>query len=102
MERTFEEERRRSKVIPRFNDEKSAMKLVFATLMRVSDRWNRVSVSDRATAAPAPASAARHRPTTRGSAKAGSSTEEGSVIQAAVFTGDLGLDLSGSGAVERT
>ena len=38
LERTFEEERRRSKVIPRFNDEKSAMKLVFATLMRVSDR----------------------------------------------------------------
>jgi putative transposase len=46
LERTFEEERRRSKVIPRFNDEKSAMKLVFATLMRVSDRWNRVSVSE--------------------------------------------------------
>lgn len=46
LERTFEEERRRSKVIPRFGDEKSAMKLVFATLMRVSDRWNRVSVSE--------------------------------------------------------
>jgi transposase-like protein len=46
LERSFEEERRRSKVIPRFGDEKSAMKLVFATLMRVSDRWNRVSVSD--------------------------------------------------------
>jgi putative transposase len=46
LERPFEEERRRSKVIPRFGDEKSAMKLVFATLMRVSDRWNRVSVSE--------------------------------------------------------
>lgn len=46
LERTFEEERRRSKVIPRFNDEKSAMKLVFATLIRVSERWSRVSVSD--------------------------------------------------------
>ncbi len=46
LERTFEEERRRSKVIPRFGDEKSAMKLVFATLLRVSDRWNRVSVSE--------------------------------------------------------
>jgi putative transposase len=45
LERTFEEERRRSKVIPRFNDEKSAIKLVFATLIRVSDPWNRVSVS---------------------------------------------------------
>ena len=46
LERTFEEERRRSKVIPRFGDERSAMKLIFATLMRVSDRWNRVSVSE--------------------------------------------------------
>ena len=46
LERTFEEERRRTKVIPRLLDEKSAMKLVFATLIRVSDRWQRVSVSD--------------------------------------------------------
>jgi putative transposase len=35
LERSFEEERRRTKVIPRLLDEKSAMKLVFATLMRV-------------------------------------------------------------------
>ncbi len=34
------------KVIPRFTDEKSAMKLVFATLIRVSERWSRVSVSE--------------------------------------------------------
>jgi hypothetical protein len=33
-------------VIPRLLDEKSAMKLVFATSIRVSDRWQRVSVSD--------------------------------------------------------
>jgi putative transposase len=46
LERTFEEERRRTKVIPRLLDEKSAMKLVFATLIRVSDRWQRVAVSD--------------------------------------------------------
>jgi putative transposase len=46
LERTFEEERRRTKVIPRLLDERSAMKLVFATLIRVSDRWSRVSVSD--------------------------------------------------------
>jgi transposase-like protein len=46
LERSFEEERRRTKVIPRLLDEKSAMKLVFATLIRVSDRWCRVSVSD--------------------------------------------------------
>jgi transposase-like protein len=46
LERSFEEERRRTKVIPRLLDERSAMKLVFATLSRVSDRWQRVSVSD--------------------------------------------------------
>jgi putative transposase len=46
LERSFKEERRRTKVIPRLLDEKSAMKLVFATLIRCSDRWNRVSVSE--------------------------------------------------------
>lgn len=46
LERSFVEERRRTKVIPRFIDEKSAMKLVFATLVRVSERWSRVSFSE--------------------------------------------------------
>lgn len=46
LERSFVEERRRTKVIPRLLDEKSAMKLVFATLMRVSERWSRVSISE--------------------------------------------------------
>jgi transposase-like protein len=46
LERSFVEERRRSKVIPRFTDEKSAMKLVFAALIRASERWSRVSVSE--------------------------------------------------------
>jgi putative transposase len=46
LERSFPEERRRTKVIPRLLDEKSAMKLVFATLMRVSERWSRVSISE--------------------------------------------------------
>jgi putative transposase len=46
LERSFVEERRRSKVIPRFTDEKSATKLVFATLIRASERWSRVSVSE--------------------------------------------------------
>jgi putative transposase len=45
-ERSFEEERRRSKVIPRFSNERSAMKLVFATLIRCAQRWNRVSVTE--------------------------------------------------------
>jgi putative transposase len=46
LERSFLEERRRTKVIPRLLDEKSAMKLVFATLIRVSERWSRLSVSE--------------------------------------------------------
>ena len=46
IERSFEEERRRTKVIPRFTDERSAMKLVFAALIRCSQRWSRVSITD--------------------------------------------------------
>ena len=46
IERSFPEERRRSKVIPRFMEGKGAMKLVFATLTRASERWSRVSVSE--------------------------------------------------------
>jgi len=45
LERTFEEEKRRSKVIPRFFDEKSCLKLAFATLIRVSERWQRLRMS---------------------------------------------------------
>ena len=45
-ERSFVEERRRTKVIPRLLDEKSAMKLVFATLIRCAQRWMRIPISD--------------------------------------------------------
>ena len=45
-ERSLVEQRRRTKVIPRFTEEKAAMKLVFATLMRAAERWCRVSISD--------------------------------------------------------
>src|SRR5690606_7316208 len=45
-ERSFVEERRRTKVIGRFPDEKAAMKLVFACMIRAADRWCRVSISD--------------------------------------------------------
>jgi putative transposase len=45
-ERSFEEERRRTKVIPRLMEEKAAMKLVFSTMIRSAERWCRVSVSD--------------------------------------------------------
>lgn len=46
IERAFEEERRRTKVIPRFMDEKSALKLAFATLWRVSQDWSSVRFSE--------------------------------------------------------
>lgn len=42
IERSFEEERRRTKVVPRFFDEKSCLKLAFATLWRASQRWRKV------------------------------------------------------------
>ena len=45
-ERSFVEERRRSKVIPRFFDERSCLKLVFATLWRASVRWRGVKFTE--------------------------------------------------------
>lgn len=45
-ERSFVEERRRTKVIGRFPDERAAMKVVFATMIRAADRWCRVSIND--------------------------------------------------------
>ena len=44
-ERSFEEERRRSKVLPRFFTEKSCLKLVFATLIRAAERWQRIAIT---------------------------------------------------------
>ena len=41
LERSFVEARRRTKVIPHLWDEKSAVRLVFATLARISDRWSK-------------------------------------------------------------
>ncbi len=46
VERSFEEERRRAKVIPRFRGEKECLKLVFGTLWRASERWRRVRFSE--------------------------------------------------------
>jgi transposase-like protein len=40
VERSFVEERRRTKTIPHLWDEKSMVKLCFATMIRVSDRWS--------------------------------------------------------------
>ena len=46
LERSFEEQKRRTKVIPRFFDEKSCLKLVYATMVRVSQKWRPVKMSD--------------------------------------------------------
>ena len=42
VERSFLEEKRRSKVIPRFFDEKSGLALCFATFIRASQKWNKL------------------------------------------------------------
>lgn len=46
IERSFEEERRRTKVIPGFWTERSCLKLVFSVLIRAGKRWQRVSMGD--------------------------------------------------------
>ena len=46
LERSFLEERRRTRTIPRFFSEKSCLKLVFATLWRASLRWQGVRMSE--------------------------------------------------------
>jgi putative transposase len=45
-ERVFVEERRRTKVIPHLLDERSLGQLVFAVLIRVSDRWGKKCFSE--------------------------------------------------------
>jgi len=47
IERGFEEERRRTKIIPSFLTEKSALKLVFSVLIRSSAKWRRVKFTGR-------------------------------------------------------
>lgn len=46
IERAFEELRRRTKVIPRFFDEKSCLKLAYAELLRAGQRSRRVRMSE--------------------------------------------------------
>jgi putative transposase len=45
LERAFEEEKRRTKVFPQHQHERSMLGLVFAVLHRASKRWNRVSMT---------------------------------------------------------
>lgn len=44
-ERSFLEQKRRSKVIPRFFDEKSGLKLAFASLIRASQNWRKLNIT---------------------------------------------------------
>lgn len=46
LERAFLEVRRRTRATPRFFDERGCLKLIFATLMEVSDKWQRIRMSD--------------------------------------------------------
>ena len=46
LERLFVEERRRTKVIPRFFDERSCLKLAYAALQRAAERWQRVAITE--------------------------------------------------------
>lgn len=46
LERAFLEVRRRTRATPRFFDERGCLKLIFATLMEVSDTWQCICVSD--------------------------------------------------------
>jgi len=46
LERTFVEQKRRTKVIPGFMTEQSCLKLVFATLWQVSQRWHGVRMTE--------------------------------------------------------
>jgi transposase-like protein len=45
IERSFVEERRRTKTLPRFFTEKSCLKLVYAVLIRAASRWQKVTIT---------------------------------------------------------
>jgi transposase-like protein len=45
LERTFEEQKRRTKVLPQHQHERGAVGLVFAVLWRVSQKWQRVTMT---------------------------------------------------------
>jgi putative transposase len=45
LERSFEEQKRRTNAIPTFPGERSVIKLVYAVLIRASKQWNKISMS---------------------------------------------------------
>jgi len=46
IERSFVEERRRTKVIPRFFEERGCLKLAYAALQRAANRWQKVTITE--------------------------------------------------------
>jgi putative transposase len=46
LERTFVGEKRRTKIIPRFFDGKTNLKMVCATMMRASQKYKRMKMTD--------------------------------------------------------
>ena len=46
IERSFVEQKRRTKIIPNHVNEKGAMKLVYGTLIRAAQRWQRVTMDE--------------------------------------------------------
>ncbi len=46
IERSFEEERRRTKIIPGFFTEQGCLKLIFSVLIRASKRWRRIVMDE--------------------------------------------------------
>jgi hypothetical protein len=100
--RSFEEERRRTKVIPRLTTERAAMKLVFAVLIRCSERWSRVSITDIEGHQLKLMRAELGNRSTADFRREGGTLEEKEdrvMTQVAPFTGDSGLDLRRVAAV---
>lgn len=46
LERTFGEQKRRTKIIPRFFNEKSCLKLIYSTLILASLKWSKIPMND--------------------------------------------------------
>lgn len=46
LERLFGEERRRTKVIPHAFGERAVLKLMFASLLRASQTWQRIAINE--------------------------------------------------------
>ncbi len=89
VERSFEEERRRSKVLPRFRSERECLKLVFGVLCRASEGWRAVRFSEHERK-----QLARYVETRRKQRRPGATRQRPPWHdQTGLFTDRLGLDL---------